>query len=81
MPTKYAEVRGSATYYYYAGRTTLPDVIPDFARGRALILVHGGGSNGHAWHRQSDHLGRAHTPIAPDLPGHGRSAGVEGLPS
>ncbi|HLW70987.1 MAG TPA: alpha/beta fold hydrolase [Candidatus Binataceae bacterium] len=79
MPTKYVDVRGFATYYYYVGKTTLPDVIPDFSRGRALILIHAAGSNAHAWHRQYDHLGAAHSPIAPDLPGHGRSAGVEGL--
>jgi pimeloyl-ACP methyl ester carboxylesterase len=79
MPTKYIDVRGLATYYYYVGRTTLPDVSPDFSRGRTLVLIHAAGSNAHAWHRQSDHLGAAHSPIAPDLPGHGRSAGVEGL--
>jgi pimeloyl-ACP methyl ester carboxylesterase len=79
MPTKYADVNGYATYYYYVGKTTLPDVIPDFSRGRALLLLHGAGSNGHAWHYQYEHLGNRHSPIAPDLPGHGRSSGVEGL--
>jgi 3-oxoadipate enol-lactonase / 4-carboxymuconolactone decarboxylase len=81
MPTKYVDVRGYATYYYYAGRTTLPDVVPDFTRGRKLILIHAAGSNAHAWHYQYEGLGVAHSPIAPDLPGHGRSSGVEGLPS
>jgi pimeloyl-ACP methyl ester carboxylesterase len=79
MPTKYAEVSGYATYYYYVGKTTLPDVVPDFSRGRPFLLLHGAGSNGHAWHYQYEHLGRRHSPIAPDLPGHGRSSGVEGL--
>jgi 3-oxoadipate enol-lactonase / 4-carboxymuconolactone decarboxylase len=79
MPTKYADVRGYATYYYYVGRTTLPDVVPDFSRGRKLILLHAAGSNGHAWHYQYEALGSAHSPIAPDLPGHGRTSGVEGL--
>ncbi|MBF6560632.1 MAG: alpha/beta fold hydrolase [Candidatus Binataceae bacterium] len=81
MPTKYADVAGCATYYYYVGKTTLPDVVPDFSRGRKLIFIHAAGSNGHAWHRQYDALGGAHSPIALDLPGHGRSAGVEGLHS
>jgi pimeloyl-ACP methyl ester carboxylesterase len=81
MPTKYVDVSGYATYYYYVGRTTLPDVVPDFSRGRALLLLHGAGSNGHAWHYQYDHLGGRHSPIAPDLPGHGHSSGVEGLPT
>lgn len=81
MPTKYADVQGYATYYYYVGKTTLPDVIPDFSRGRPLLMIHAAGSNAHSWHYQYDHLGRAQSPIALDLPGHGRSSGVEGLPS
>jgi pimeloyl-ACP methyl ester carboxylesterase len=81
MPTKYVEVQGYATHYYYQGATTLPDVTPDFSRGRTMIFVHAAGSNGHTWHRQLDHFGGAHGPIALDLPGHGRSAGVEGLKS
>jgi pimeloyl-ACP methyl ester carboxylesterase len=81
MPTKYVEVAGCATNYYYVGKTTLPDVVPDFSRGRKLIFIHAAGSNAHAWHHQYDGLGAAHSPIAPDLPGHGRSAGVEALPS
>src|SRR6516225_5802971 len=79
MPTKYVDVSGYATNYYYVGKTTLPSVVPDFSRGHALILLHGAGSNGHAWHYQYDGLGNRHSPIAPDLPGHGRSSGVEGL--
>jgi pimeloyl-ACP methyl ester carboxylesterase len=79
MPTKYADVRGYATYYYYVGKTTLPDVVPDFSRGRKLILLHAAGSNAHAWHYQYEALGAAHSPIAFDMPGHGRSSGVEGL--
>jgi pimeloyl-ACP methyl ester carboxylesterase len=63
MPTKYVEVQGCATYYYYAGQTTLPDVVPDLSRGRKFIMLHGAGSNGHTWHNQLDHLGRAHSPI------------------
>jgi pimeloyl-ACP methyl ester carboxylesterase len=79
MPTKYVDVRGYATHYYYVGKTTLPDVVPDFSRGRPLVLLHGAGSNGHTWHYQYEHLGNRHSPIALDLPGHGRSSGVEGL--
>jgi pimeloyl-ACP methyl ester carboxylesterase len=81
MPTKYVEVQGCDTYYHYVGRTTLPDVTPDLNRGRKLILLHGAGSNGHTWHNQLAHLGRAHSPLAIDLPAHGRSSGVEGMKS
>jgi pimeloyl-ACP methyl ester carboxylesterase len=79
MPTKYVDVKGYATYFHYAGQTTLPDVVPDFSRGRRIVMVHGAGGNGHRWQRQVDGLGASHSPIALDLPGHGRSAGVEGL--
>jgi pimeloyl-ACP methyl ester carboxylesterase len=79
MPTKYVDVSGYATYYYYVGKTTLPDVVPDFSRGHALLLLHGAGSNGHAWHYQYEYLGKHHSPVALDLPGHGHSSGVEGL--
>jgi pimeloyl-ACP methyl ester carboxylesterase len=81
MPTKYADVRGYATYYYYVGQTTLPDAVPDLSRGRKLVFIHAAGSNAHAWHYQYEALGAAHSPIAFDLPGHGRSSGVEALPS
>ena len=81
MPTKYADVRGYATYYYYIGKTTLPDVVPDLSRGRKLLMIHAAGSNGHAWHHQYEGLGEKHSLVALDLPGHGRSGGVEALPS
>jgi pimeloyl-ACP methyl ester carboxylesterase len=81
MPTKYADVRGYATYYYYVGKTTLPDMVPDLSRGRKILMIHAAGSNGHAWHYQYEGLGDKHSPVAPDLPGHGRSSGVEALPS
>jgi pimeloyl-ACP methyl ester carboxylesterase len=81
MPTKYADVRGYATHYYYVGQTTLPDVVPDLSRGRKVLLIHAAGSNAHAWHYQYEGLGEKHSPVALDLPGHGRSGGVEALPS
>jgi len=81
MPTKYVEIQGQATYFYYVGNTTLPDVTPDFSRGHRMIFLHAAGSNGNSWHNQVDYLGALHSPVALDLPGHGRSAGVEGCAS
>ncbi len=81
MPTKYTDVKGHATYYHYHGATTLPDVIPDFSRGRKVVFVHGAGGNGHPWRNQIGALAGKNSPVAFDLPGHGRSAGVEGLAS
>ncbi|MBV8138767.1 MAG: alpha/beta fold hydrolase [Deltaproteobacteria bacterium] len=81
MPTKYTDVKGHAIYYHYRGATTLPDVIPDFSRGRKIVFLHPEGGNGAPWHNQIDALGRKHSPVAFDFPGHGRSDGVEGLKS
>jgi pimeloyl-ACP methyl ester carboxylesterase len=81
MPTKYTEVKGHAIYYHYRGATTLPDVIPDFSRGRKIVFLHGEGGNSAPWHHQLDALARKHSPVAFDFPGHGRSDGVEGLRS
>jgi pimeloyl-ACP methyl ester carboxylesterase len=81
MPTKYIQVKGYATQIYYRGKTALPDVVPDLSRGRKILLIHGAGSNGHTFHRQVEALGQKHSPVALDLPGHGRSSGVEGLMS
>lgn len=79
MPTKYTDVKGHATYYHYHGATTLPDVVPDFSRGRKIVFIHGAGGNGAPWNNQISALAGKHSPVALDLPGHGRSAGVEGL--
>jgi len=32
MPTKSIQINGHAVYMHYAGKTTLPDVIPNFPR-------------------------------------------------
>ena len=81
MPTKYIHINGHATYIHYSGKTTLPEVVPDFSKGRTIVMVHGAGANGHIWHKQIAHLGNAHSPVAMCLPGHGRSSGIEGLKS
>ena len=79
MPTKYAEVQGCATYYYYAGA--------DHAARRGARLFARPQNHHGAWRGlQRPYLapsgrpsGRANSPIAIDLPAHGRSSGVEGL--
>jgi len=81
LPTKYVTVDGTAVYYLHTGRTTLPDVPPALDRGRLFVLVHAAGSNAGMWRGQLDALGAEHSAIALDFPGHGRSSGVDGLPS
>lgn len=81
MPTKYWDVSGHAIFLHYAGATTLPEVPPDLGRGRRLLFLHAAGSNGHNWHHQVSHFGAAHSPLAFDFPGHGRSTGLDGFKS
>ncbi len=45
MPTKYVDVQGYATYFYYTGKTTIPEVVPDFSRGRKVVMLHAAGNN------------------------------------
>lgn len=79
MPSKYIEVMGFPTHFFYEGATTPPDVLPDFSRGKPVVFIHAAGSNGHTFHYQLEALAARHSPISPDLPGHGRSDGVRGF--
>jgi len=81
LPSKYVSVDGHAVHYLHSGPTTLPDVVPPLDRGRLFLFVHAAGSNAGLWRRQVEALGAEHGAVAPDLPGHGRSDGVEGLAS
>jgi pimeloyl-ACP methyl ester carboxylesterase len=79
LPSKYVTLDGAAVHYLHSGPTTLPDVVPPLDRGRLFLLVHAAGSTAGMWRRQIDGLGANHGVVALDLPGHGRSGGVEGL--
>lgn len=79
MSSKYLTVGGAAVHYLHTGPSTLPDVPPALDRGRLFVFVHAAGSTAGMWRRQLDGLAAAHSALALDLPGHGRSAGIEGL--
>jgi len=79
LPSKYVTVDGAAVHYLHTGPTTLPGVPPALDRGRLLLLVHAAGGNAGMWRRQMQIA--AHSVVALDLPGHGRSSGIEGLPT
>jgi pimeloyl-ACP methyl ester carboxylesterase len=81
LPTKYVTVDGTAVHYLHTGPTTLPDVPPPLASGLLFVLLHAAGSNAALWRRQLAALATGHSGVAPDLPGHGRSSGIDGLPS
>jgi 3-oxoadipate enol-lactonase/4-carboxymuconolactone decarboxylase len=81
LPGKYVTVDGTAVHYLHSGSTTLPDVLPPLDRGRLFLLLHAAGSGAGLWQRQIESLGREHGVVAPEFPGHGRSSGIEGLPT
>ncbi len=37
MPTKYVTVRDTSVYYFHAGKTTLPGVVPGFDAGEMTL--------------------------------------------
>ena len=81
MPAKYVTLGDTAVHYLHTGRTTLPDVPPPLDRGGLFVLVHAAGGNAGMWRRQLGGLGAEHSALALDLPGHGRSTGLTGLPT
>jgi pimeloyl-ACP methyl ester carboxylesterase len=81
LPSKYITVDGTAVHYLHSGPTTLPDVPPALDRGRLFLLLHAAGSNAGMWRRQFDAAAAGDSVVALDLPAHGRSSGIEGLPT
>jgi pimeloyl-ACP methyl ester carboxylesterase len=62
VETKTVQVHGRAVSYAEAGS------------GQLLLLIHGMAGTAENWRAVIQPLARAHTVIAPDFPGHGRSA-------
>jgi pimeloyl-ACP methyl ester carboxylesterase len=79
--SKYIDVDGTILHCLHTGPTTLPGVVPVLDRGALFLLVHGGGRNAADWKRQLVGLSGRHSVVAPDLPAHGRSPGIDGLPT
>jgi 3-oxoadipate enol-lactonase len=81
LPSKYATVDGTTVHYLHTGPSTLPDVPPALDRGRLFLFVHAAGGSAGLWRRQLDAAAEAESALALDLPGHGRSCGLDGLPT
>ena len=81
MPAKYLELGGDAVHYLHTGATTLPDVPPSLDAGALFLCVHGAGRNAGDFRCTLAGLAPAHSALALDLPGHGRSTGLDALPS
>jgi pimeloyl-ACP methyl ester carboxylesterase len=78
LHSKYIDIDGTAVHYLHTGPTTLPDVPPALDRGALLVLLHAAGSTAGMWRRQLIGLESEHSAVAIDLPGHGRSSGIDG---
>ena len=65
-----ASVKGVDLRYFVAGTDDPP-----------VVLVHGLGGAAANWVAVAPELARRHRVVVPDLPGHGGSAGVPGLPN
>jgi pimeloyl-ACP methyl ester carboxylesterase len=81
VPHKYVTVEGIATYLHHRGPTTLPEVVPDLRQGEVVLCLHGAGGNGNAFAELLDLLAERHSPLAFDMPAHGRSGGIDSLGS
>ncbi|MGH1492854.1 MAG: alpha/beta fold hydrolase [Acidimicrobiales bacterium] len=81
MPQKYLTIGGTATLVHHRGATTLPGSPPKTEQGSTIVCLHEAGTNGGQFADLMDHLAEKHSPIAFDQPGHGRSAGLDALPS
>ena len=81
MPEKYFTVGSVATLVHHRGPTTLPGVPPALSGGATILCLHDVAGNGHVFTGVLDALADGHRPIAFDLPGHGRSGGLDSLDS
>ncbi|MEE2703952.1 MAG: alpha/beta hydrolase [Myxococcota bacterium] len=81
VPLKYLYRDELPLLVRHTGPTTRPGVAPDTSRGEALVLIHGAGSNRIIFEPLLERLEATHSPIAFDLPGHGRSGDLDSLSS
>src|SRR5262249_46529024 len=74
-------VESVAVHVHHVGRTSLPEAPPDLSRGETIVCLHGSGGNGAVFAGVLQELAAAPSPLAIDLPGHGRSRGLDSLGS
>ena len=81
MPNKYLYVDDLAVFVHHVGPTTLPGTPPRLETGRPIVCIHGTPDNGAIFADVLSELEADHSPLAFDLPGHGRSGGLDALES
>jgi pimeloyl-ACP methyl ester carboxylesterase len=81
VPQKYLTIGDTATLVHHRGATTLPGSPPHTDRGATIVCLHEAGTSGAQFSDLMDHLAADHSPLSFDQPGHGRSGGLDALPS
>ncbi len=82
---KYQTIGGLATLVRHRGPTTLPGAPPQTSGSTVILCLHDAGGNGGVFDALLDELDASQSPplspMAFDLPGHGRSGGLDALAS
>ena len=81
MPEKYIRRNGIPLLVRHTGRTTLPQDPPQRGTGPAILCLHDAGLQSSVFIELFAALGSDSWAVAFDLPGHGRSGGLDALPS
>jgi 3-oxoadipate enol-lactonase len=81
VPAKYQTIDDVATLVQHRGPTTLPGAPPDISASRVVVCLHDAGMGGSSFGALMDELEATTCPLAFDLPGHGRSGGLDSLAS
>jgi pimeloyl-ACP methyl ester carboxylesterase len=79
VPHKYVRIDGVATFLHHTGATTLPEAPPQTDLGETVLCLHGTGRHAGDFAALLEALADAHSGIAFDQPGHGRSGKLDSL--
>lgn len=81
MPEKYVRQGGLPILLRHTGASTLPEHPPSVASGRSVVCLHDAGLQSSIFVDLLAAIGDEACALAFDLPGHGRSGGLDALPS
>ena len=81
VPYKYVPNSLAAAHLRHGGPTTLPEQPPALGAGATIVCLHGCGGNLGFYDGIFEALEKEHSPVALDLPAHGRSGGIDSLES
>ena len=81
MPEKYVRQSGLPILLRHTGPSTLPEKPPAARAGRSVVCLHDAGLQSSLFNDLLGEIGDAACALAFDLPGHGRSGGLDSLAS